>query len=149
MHLFSLWLTSDCQFLTVIANPTTSLKYLIKRISHGLWLHVIFIQLVIWSIPSPRLGDRKRTCWIKIKSNYKAWKILYVLTSKITIILLYQFWLHIVFFSIVHWVSSYHFIMLWNISACYLTLLNEYNIFDRLYRMMMMVMMMMMMTIWH
>jgi hypothetical protein len=31
------------------------------RISHGLWLDMIFIQRVVFSIPEPWRGDRKHT----------------------------------------------------------------------------------------
>jgi hypothetical protein len=31
-----------------------------------------------FSIPSPRLGDRKHTSWIKIISSHKPWEILYL-----------------------------------------------------------------------
>ena len=35
--------------------------------------------LCVFSIPSPRLGDRKHTTrWIKIISNHKPWEILYL-----------------------------------------------------------------------
>jgi hypothetical protein len=44
-----------------------------------LWCDMIFLQLV-FSIPSPRLGDRKhKTHWIKIISHHKPWEILYKL----------------------------------------------------------------------
>ena len=33
----------------------------------------------VFSIPSPRLGDRKHTtCWLKIISNHNPWEILYI-----------------------------------------------------------------------
>ena len=48
---------------------------MINRISHGLWLDMIYV----FPIPSPRLGDRKHaTHWIKIISNHKPWEILYL-----------------------------------------------------------------------
>jgi hypothetical protein len=35
--------------------------------------------LCVFSIPSPRLGDRKyKTRWIKVISNHKPWEILYL-----------------------------------------------------------------------
>jgi hypothetical protein len=59
----------------------------IKRISHGLWFDMNFIQLVVFSIPSPRLGDRKhKTRWIKIISNHKPWEILYIHHKQVIVV---------------------------------------------------------------
>ena len=48
----------------------------------------------MFSIPSPRLGDRKHTtCWIKIIFNHKPWEILYIYTIpyQMSVMYLYAF----------------------------------------------------------
>ena len=44
-------------------------KYITYRISHGLWMDLIFI--LVFSIP-------EHWCWMKIISNHKPWEILFI-----------------------------------------------------------------------
>ena len=50
------------------------------------WI-LIFPTHWVFSIPSPRLRDRKHTTpWIKIISHHKPWEILYTWTSPISVV---------------------------------------------------------------
>ena len=71
--------------LTVIRKENkskTSLKYIIKRIAHVLWLNKIFIQLGLCFL-SPRqcLGQKTHDLLAKSISNDKPWVILYLSES--------------------------------------------------------------------